>query len=87
MTGMYYLGKVRISIPSFVFTTVCSHWALRLPSRVTAVHPSLSVFVPGRPTLIMGSTVKTLPTSMNGQRSLLRKWSTVGSSWNPRPMP
>ena len=67
--GHGYLGSVRMSMPSLVFTTVCSHWALKLPSRVTAVQPSARVFVPGRPTLSIGSTVNTLPTSMNGQRS------------------
>ena len=57
-------GTVRISAPCSVTSRVCSNWALRLPSAVTAVHPSSHArCVPGR-ALIIGSTVKVIPGSM-----------------------
>src|SRR5207245_474770 len=40
---------VRIRGPASVTTIVCSKWADRLPSRVTAVQPSASSLVSGRP--------------------------------------
>src|SRR5581483_7546610 len=52
---------VKISQPVAVTPTVCSYWAERERSRVTAVHPSERIFTCGRPRLIMGSTVKIMP--------------------------
>ena len=54
--------SVRISGPSSVMRSVCSHWADNPPSRVRTVHPSAS----GRlvchvPVLIIGSIVKHVP--------------------------
>ena len=57
-------GTVRISAPFSVTRRVCSNWALRLPSAVTAVHPSSQVRLPQPPRLIIGSTVKIIPGSM-----------------------
>jgi hypothetical protein len=53
--------KVKTSTPVSVTPTMCSNWADRERSRVTAVQPSESTFTCGRPRLIMGSMVKNMP--------------------------
>ncbi|MNN56541.1 hypothetical protein D3C81_1714790 [compost metagenome] len=40
---------------------VCSHWADRDLSRVTAVQPSDRTFTAGLPRFTIGSTVKNMP--------------------------
>ena len=52
---------VRISQPESVMSSVCSNWALRLPSAVTTVHPSGHIASLCPPRLIMGSMVKVWP--------------------------
>ena len=42
---------------------VCSNWALRLPSLVTAVQPSSHTYRSGEPSVIIGSMVKVMPGS------------------------
>src|SRR5262249_38268247 len=53
--------RVKISTPVSVTPTVCSNWADSERSRVTAVQPSDSTFTCGRPRLIIGSTVNSMP--------------------------
>ena len=53
------------SQPSPVTPTICSNWADRLRSRVTAVHPSSSTFTSGRPAFTIGSTVKNMPVAQH----------------------
>ena len=48
---------VRISTPSSVMSSVCSHCAVHLPSAVTAVHPSLHILSAVRPIVSIGSIV------------------------------
>ncbi len=56
---------VRISQPVRVTRTVCSNWALRLPSAVRTVHLSLgSTSTSQPPRLTMGSMVKVMPARM-----------------------
>src|SRR5258705_7009393 len=57
---------VRTSAPSEVTRMVCSNCAVRLPSAVTAVQPS-SQILPMRqsPAVIIGSMVKTMPSSIS----------------------
>src|SRR5581483_2335165 len=62
-------GTVRISAPSSVTTMVCSNWAVRRPSTVTAVQPSSQMRVRHVPAVIMGSMVKTIP----GSRGVTRR--------------
>jgi hypothetical protein len=57
--GPYLL--LRIQGPSAVTATVCSKCAERLPSSVTAVHPSASTVVALAPRLTIGSIAKTIP--------------------------
>jgi hypothetical protein len=52
---------VRTTAPSVVTATVCSKCALKLPSSVTAVQPSLSTCTPGLPEFTMGSMQSTMP--------------------------
>ena len=53
---------------SRVTTTVCSKCADRLPSRVTAVHPSPSTFTAGLPKFTIGSIASTMPSASRGPR-------------------
>ena len=53
--------RVRISTPSRVTATVCSHCADNLRSLVTTVQPSGSNLVWRAPSLIIGSMVKVMP--------------------------
>src|SRR5205823_12407068 len=55
---------VRTSTPSSVTSTVCSNWAVRLPSAVTAVHPSSQIFTCQLPAVIIGSMVNVMPDSI-----------------------
>ena len=52
---------VKASQPSSVMPTVCSNWAERDRSRVTAVQPSDSILTCGLPRLIIGSMVNSIP--------------------------
>ena len=63
------LGRaVSTSGPSAVTATVCSKCAARLPSRVTAVQPSASTRVSGRPIATIGSIASTMPSASFGPR-------------------
>src|SRR5690606_14401122 len=53
--------RVRISTPSSVTATVCSHCADNLRSLVTTVQPSGRTRVWRAPSLIIGSMVKVMP--------------------------
>src|SRR5690606_22934455 len=53
--------SVKISQPLLVTPTVCSYWAVKDRSRVTAVQPSERTLTPGLPKLIIGSIVKIIP--------------------------
>src|SRR6476646_9797506 len=59
---------VRIHGPSAVTATVCSKWADRLPSFVTAVQPSASTFTDALPALTIGSIASTMPSACRGPR-------------------
>jgi hypothetical protein len=61
-------GRVDTRHPSAVTATVCSKCAERLPSFVTAVHPSLNTFTPGWPTFTIGSIARTMPSASRGPR-------------------
>ncbi len=56
-----FYNRVKISGPLSVIATVCSKWAERLPSCVTAVHPSSNIFTPETPALIIGSIASVIP--------------------------
>ena len=55
--------RVKISQPSDVTPMLCSNWADKLLSLVTAVHPSDNIFTSCYPEFIMGSIVKNIPSS------------------------
>ena len=59
---------VRTSQPSAVTTRVCSNWAVRRRSTVTAVHPSSQRSCSHAPTVIIGSIVKVMPSSITRVR-------------------
>ena len=59
---------VSTSGPSFVTATVCSKWADKLPSRVTAVQPSESTFTAGLPMFTIGSIASVIPSASRGPR-------------------
>src|SRR5690606_25437279 len=61
-------AEVRTRGPSSVMATVCSKCAESLPSIVTTVHLSLSVFVSGLPSVIIGSMAMVIPTRSCGPR-------------------
>src|SRR5690606_8126105 len=61
-------ARVSTSGPFFVTATVCSKCADRLPSRVTAVQPSDSIFTPGLPTFTIGSIASVMPSARRGPR-------------------
>ena len=54
---------VMTSAPSSPITNVCSNWAVRLPSRVTAVQPSSHITESGAPRVSIGSIVNDVLTS------------------------
>ena len=56
--------RVRTSQPSAVTTRVCSNWAVRRRSTVTAVQPSSQRSCSHAPTVIIGSIVKVMPSSI-----------------------
>ena len=60
--------SVRIRTPVSVTTTVCSKCADRLPSFVTAVHPSPSTFTDAFPAFTMGSMASTMPSARRAPR-------------------
>src|SRR5690625_3610851 len=62
-------GRVRISAPSSVTRTMCSHCAVRPRSRVTAVQPSSHRSHSGLPRVSIGSMVKTMPGSITSSCS------------------
>ena len=55
---------VRTSQPAAVTTSVCSNWAVRRRSTVTAVQPSSQRSCSHAPIVIIGSIVKVMPSSM-----------------------
>src|SRR5262249_42218692 len=57
---------VRIHGSPAVTATVCSKCADRLPSRVTAVHPSASTFTAAPPAFTIGSIARTMPSVSRG---------------------
>src|SRR5207248_11768385 len=57
-------GRVRMSAPSSVTTRVCSNCAVQRRSLVTTVQPSGQVSYWYVPSVIIGSTVNVMPTSM-----------------------
>ncbi len=57
-------ATVRTSAPSSVTTRVCSNWAVRRPSAVTAVQPLSHIFSRQVPMVIIGSMVKVIPGCM-----------------------
>src|SRR5688572_23703152 len=57
-------GLVRTQGPLSVTAMVCSKWAERLRSLVTAVHPSSSTSTSGEPAFTIGSTAMTRPRLM-----------------------
>ena len=59
-------GCVSTSGPVLVTATVCSKCADRLPSRVTAVQPSLSTRTAGFPMFTIGSIASTIPSASRG---------------------
>src|SRR5689334_342445 len=61
-------ARVRTRGPSAVIATVCSKCAAKLPSAVTTVHLSGSVFVAGSPAVIIGSIASVIPSRSRGPR-------------------
>src|SRR5256712_3303965 len=84
-----FLRHFRVSTsgsPS-VTATVCSKWAARLPSLVTAVHPSSRILTSQLPIVTIGSIASTIPGRSCGPRPGSPKFGTLGSSWSAPPMP
>lgn len=54
-------GRVRISAPVSVTTSVCSNWAVRFRSLVTTVQPSSHMSYSYVPSVSIGSMVKVIP--------------------------
>src|SRR5947208_321561 len=84
-----FLRHFRVSTsgsPS-VTATVCSKWAARLPSLVTAVHPSSRILTSQLPIVTIGSIASTIPGLGCGPRPGSPKFGTWGSSCSARPMP
>src|SRR5437899_425730 len=84
-----FLRHFRVSTsgsPS-VTATVCSKWAARLPSLVTAVHPSSRILTSQLPIVTIGSIASTIPGLSCGPRPGSPKFGTWGSSCSARPMP
>ena len=71
---------VRISGWPAVMSTMCSKWALGLPSMVTAVQLSASVRVLPRPMLIIGSIASTMPALSFIRMSGSAQFGICGSS-------
>src|SRR6184192_1214732 len=78
---------VRTSGSVSVTAIVCSKWAARLPSLVTAVHPSSRILTSQLPIVTIGSIASTIPGLSCGPRPGSPKFGTWGSSWSARPMP
>lgn len=66
--------------------TVCSYWAVRLPSLVTTVQPSLHIWCRGLPSTRMGSTVNVWFGTIK-VRSRFRTGRTAGWAWKYLPTP
>src|SRR5262245_59503030 len=66
--------------PASVMATVCSKWAARLPSAVTAVQPSSRIRTSQLPIVTMGSMASTMPDRSWGPRPGSPKFGTWGSS-------
>src|SRR5438445_9869605 len=79
--------RVSTSGPLSVTAIVCSKWAARLPSLVTAVHPSSRILTSQLPIVTIGSIASTMPGRSCGPRPGSPKFGTWGSSWSARPMP
>src|SRR2546426_3890378 len=78
---------VRTSGSASVTAIVCSKCAARLPSRVTAVHPSSRTFTSQLPIVTIGSIASTMPGRSWGPRPGSPKFGTWGSSCSARPIP
>src|SRR5258708_23524245 len=81
------LYSVSTRVPFFVTATVCSKWALKLPSSVTAVHLSASTRAPGLPMLTIGSMASTMPSRRRAPCPRVPKFGTCGSSCSLVPIP
>lgn len=78
---------VNTSTPFPVMSKVCSNCAVKLPSAVTTVQPSLQVGARRRPPkVMMGSMVKAWPSAIL-PGCQLRWCSTAGAAWKTLPMP
>ena len=62
--GLAAPGAVSTSTPSSVTRMVCSNWAVRLPSAVTAVQSSSHILCCHVPSVIIGSIVNVMPGRM-----------------------
>src|SRR5207249_4910772 len=81
------LRLVSTSGPLSVTATVCSKCAARLPSWVTAVHPSSRIRTSQLPMVTIGSIARTIPGRSCGPRPGSPKLGIWGSSWSARPIP
>src|SRR5947199_749068 len=81
------LRLVSTSGPLSVTATVCSKCAARLPSWVTAVHPSSRIRTSQLPMVTMGSIARTMPGRSCGPRPGSPKLGICGSSCSARPLP
>src|SRR2546426_875286 len=79
--------RVNTSGSPSVTATVCSKWAARLPSFVTAVHPWSRILTSQLPIVTIGSIASTMPGRSCGPRPGSPKFGTWGSSWSARPIP
>src|SRR5262249_867346 len=78
---------VSTSGPDSVIAMVCSKWAAKLPSFVTAVQPSSRIRTSQLPIVTIGSSASTMPGRSCGPRPGSPKFGTCGSSCRARPMP
>src|SRR3990170_865909 len=84
---VFFRHRVSMSGPFSVMATVCSKWAARLPSSVTAVHRSGRIRTSQPPIVTIGSMASTIPGFSRGPRPASPKLGIWGSSWSSRPMP
>src|SRR3989442_7765578 len=80
-------SEVRTSGPLSVTAIVCSKCAARLPSLVTAVHPSSRIFTSNEPIVTIGSMASTMPALSWGPWPGSPKFGICGSSCRFRPIP
>jgi hypothetical protein len=70
-----------------VTITVCSNWALGRPSVVDSVQPSSQRRWCCAPAVSIGSTVKTMPSTITVVADGSSVWPMWGEAWKLRPMP